>query len=141
MGLGEAGQVVSLTRFLFVGEKPSLKAEEKGIVWADGGLAAKQLFDGLRANQIDPAKCVFYNLFGDYADDPEGDKYVVSRNICAIRSLARANRLEVVAMGKKVSQRLARHNVEHRMIVHPAARGTIRGKEKYAAHIAEKLTA
>jgi hypothetical protein len=58
-------------RFLFIGEKPSPMADTKDRVWADGGLAAKQLFDGLRANDIDPEKCVFFNLFGDHAEADE----------------------------------------------------------------------
>lgn len=126
-------------RFLFVGEKPSAMAEDKDIVWADGGLAAKQLFDGLNANGIDPRTCVFFNLFGDRADAAENNAAAIRRNVSAIQALSRANRMEVVAMGNKVARRLNDHGVRHRVITHPAARGAIRLKENYAAHIAEKL--
>ena len=43
-------------RYLFVGEKPSITAHNRDVVWADGGLAAKQLFDGLRKLGIDPGR-------------------------------------------------------------------------------------
>lgn len=128
-------------RFLFVGEKPSVMADKKDIVWADGGLAAKQLFDGLRANQIDPRTCVFLNLFGDTPEDSEHEISVIAARVAAIMSLARTNRLQIVAMGNKVSKRLQRHHINHLTIVHPAARGSIRAKATYAAHIGERLAA
>jgi hypothetical protein len=125
-------------RFLFIGEKPSPMADTKDRVWADGGLAAKQLFDGLRANEIDPEKCVFFNLFGDHAEADER-VHAITPRVQIIKSLARANRLQIVAMGNKVANHLRYFQIDHRAIVHPAARGAIRGKEVYAAHIAERL--
>jgi hypothetical protein len=125
-------------RFLFIGEKPSPMADTKDRVWADGGLAAKQLFDGLRANDIDPEKCVFFNLFGDNADADERVHVITPRGQI-ITAIARANRLEIVAMGNKVANYLRSLQIDHRAIVHPAARGTIRGKDVYAAHIKERL--
>ena len=129
-----------MKRFLFVGENPSLTAVKKNIVWADGGLAARQLFDALRANKIDPQSCVFLNLFGDQ-HDTLFDYMMVKKSIGILQSLARTNRLEIVAMGRKVERQLRQHNVEHRAIVHPAARGSIRAKAAYAAHIKERLAA
>lgn len=126
-------------RFLLVGEKPSDLAQQKGLVWADGGLAAKQLFDALRATGHDPALHVFFNLFGDRAENAEDDEATVRCNADAIRALAATNRLEVVAMGRKVSTRLTGYDVSHRLITHPAARGAIRGKAVYTAHIADRL--
>jgi hypothetical protein len=41
----------------------------------------------------------------------------------------------VIAMGRKVQRELERKGFPHLRIVHPAARGTIRKKERYAAHL------
>lgn len=130
-----------MKRFLFIGDKPSTMAQDKDIVWADGGLAAKQLFDALLVNEIEPDRCVFLNLFGDRPDEPENEAHISSRRVSAIRALAHVNRLTTVAMGRKVSERLTLAGIEHVLIVHPAARGSIRGKGNYAAHIKERLVA
>lgn len=121
--------------YLFVGEKPSKRAEQLGITWTDGGLAAKQLFDGLQANNIDPHRCGFVNLFGDQAEAEEKPQDGVLRTLKAAADAG----VQVVAMGRKTQYHLAQRRVPHRFIVHPAARGTIRAKDKYAAHLKEML--
>lgn len=120
--------------FFFVGEKPSRTAHERGLTWRDGQLAAKTLFDALRACKIDPEACTFYNLFGDHPDDPE-TLNAASRLRLNVIEAAASNRIEIVAMGQKVSRVLAKANVAHRTLVHPAARGRIRGKSVYIDHV------
>lgn len=107
---------------LFVGEKRSEKAVKMGVRWEDGKLAAKQLFDALKANGIDPSTCKFINWF------EKGTKN-------KIKSYDGV----VFGMGRKVQEALAKSGVEHIPIVHPAARGKIRKKERYTEHIKEVL--
>lgn len=94
-----------MPKFLFVGERHSQKALQMGVKWEDGRLAAKQLFDALLANGIEPKGQKYMNWF---------------RN----------------GQGRLV----ARPGIAHVKIVHPAARGKIRDKAVYAAHVRKKLT-
>jgi len=111
-------------KLLFVGEEPSPTALSKGWTWANGRLAAKQLFDALKANGINPTNCEFCNWFGE---NPK-------------REMTKQWKGQVVAMGRKVQKALSDHSINHIPIVHPAARGTIRKKENYIKHIKEMLT-
>jgi hypothetical protein len=127
-------------RYFFVGEKPSPTAHAKNITWQDGGLAAKQLFDALKPLGIDPTDttCVqFFNLFGDHPDAIELPRV---RSGDVVDQAHRAG-WTVVAMGEKVAAHLRRWATPHIQIVHPAARGRIRGKAVYASHIKERLAA
>jgi hypothetical protein len=45
-----------------------------------------------------------------------------------------------VALGRRVSSELARRDVDHVALVHPAARGRIRKRERYIAHVQERLS-
>jgi hypothetical protein len=108
---------------LFVGEKRSAKAIELGLRWEHGGLAAKPLFEALCACDIDPAKCVFTNIF------ERGG-----------RKKAQTHHGLVVAMGQKAAKELSRMQVEHISIVHPAARGKIRKRARYVAHVKSALS-
>ena len=106
-----------MERYVFVGEERSELARTKGWRWEDGRLAAKQLFDALRVNGIEPTDQVYVNIFeGD--EIPEGT---------------------VVGMGRRVQAELDKRGIEHKSIIHPAARGKIRNKELYAKHIGEQL--
>jgi hypothetical protein len=107
---------------LFVGEKRSQRAIDMDVTWKDGALAAKQLFDALVPLGIDPRKCDFCNLFED-----GGEELVLSYTG------------DIIGMGKIVQQKLEDLEVEHFKIVHPAARGKIRRKDRYAAHLKEAL--
>lgn len=119
-----------MKRFLFIGERPSATAIAKRWTWRDGRLAAKQLFDGLRACGIDPQVQVFENLFQLRRD-------AVRPGI--LNRLRSAEGCTIVAMGQLVSRRLTAAGIAHVTIVHPAARGRIRGKYVYAAHLKERL--
>lgn len=122
-------------RFLFVGEKPSRRAIEINASWATGQLAAKTLHKALRACGLDPARQRYLNLFGDDPDVPEVER---PDRVRQIRAMA-AKGLLVVALGQKVSDALSRHNIIHIHLIHPAARGPIRKKERYQRHVATEL--
>jgi len=107
---------------LFVGEKRSELAKKMGVRWEDGRLAAKQLFDALEACGVDPKDCLFANWF-------QSNK----------RAFIRSYDGPVFAMGKIVQAALEREGIDHIPIVHPAARGEIRKKERYRNHIRKAL--
>ena len=121
---------------LFVGEKPSRTAEQRSLTWTDGKLAAKTLFDALESAGIERSNCTFFNLFGMTADAPEHGP-TVDANIKELVNIVAGR--TIVAMGLKVAKHLERHNIPHKRITHPAARGKIRAKHLYAAHVAEVL--
>lgn len=111
-------------KYLFVGEKRSNRAIKMGVTLKDGRLAAKQLFDALRYCQIEPSEHEYCNWF-------EGGK-------------TRVRKYEdgpIVALGNKVAKALNKEGIEHIFIFHPAARGKIRKKELYCAHVKEQLYA
>jgi hypothetical protein len=109
--------------FLFVGERRSPRAVQMGVHWHDEALAAVPLFEALRASGVDPAACRFVNWF-------DGDD----------RDLVRSWTGTVVALGKKVQKALSAEGVAHTPLVHPAARGTIRLRANYIAHVRQTLT-
>lgn len=123
--------------YLFVGERPSPKAKAMRVKWADGRLAAKQLFDALAAIGIDPTSHQFDNVFRSDLSEPET---VCRRAIGRIRRIA-SQGATVVAMGKKAQAVLIANDIGHIPIVHPAARGSIRKKCRYESHIREALRA
>lgn len=121
-----------MSRFLFVGERRSVLAKKMNVTWKDGRLAAKQLFDGLKSIGIDGQQQEFENIFIEY-----GKLEVINRS--AIRRI-KSSPLIVVAMGRKVATILSNVGIAHMAIVHPAARGAIRGKDRYADHLREVLS-
>lgn len=128
-------------RLLFVGECRSITAQRKGWTWADGRLAAKPLFEALAAMGVDPTAHDYTNL---WTDNASGTTYgnlkpgIVGATITRIKR-ANSDGDVVVALGKRVSQELARRGIVHVALVHPAARGHIRKRERYHAHVAERL--
>jgi hypothetical protein len=120
-------------KYVFVGEKRSHRAIAMNVTWADGRLSAKTLQDALRQMDVDPDMQVYVNLFLD------GEGWRVD-----ITALSRARSLhesgtQVVALGRRVQRLLAREGVRHLGLVHPAARGTIRTRDRYRAHVASVL--
>lgn len=109
-------------RMLFVGERRSDRAKQIGVRWEDGRLAAKQLFGALRENGVGPENCVFINWFER-----------------STKSFIKAHNGPVFGMGRNVQKALTKAGVDHIPIVHPAARGKIRKKERYCTHIKEAL--
>ena len=93
-----------------------------GVTWRDGRLAAKQLFDALKACGLDPDQHCYCNWF------EWGGKAAVRRHNGPI-----------VAMGLKVQRDMERRGVPFVPLVHPAARGKIRKKSRYIAHVRRTL--
>src|SRR5579871_456834 len=124
----------SIIRF-YRGET-SPRAIKIGANWLKGKLAAKTLHDALPACGIAPLQQRFINIFGDNPGAPSVE--IVSR-IRLIRALSKKG-YRIVALGNKVSRILTRNGVEHTHLIHPAARGAIRLRERYQAHVAERLT-
>jgi hypothetical protein len=117
--LGEA----AMSWLLIVGEERSPKAIRMGVRWEDEALAAKPLFEALRACGLDPlADCRFVNWF-------EGDGPAVVRGWTG----------PVVALGRKVEKALGREGRAFVFVTHPAARGAIRRRDRYVAHVGEQL--
>jgi hypothetical protein len=119
------------TRFVFVGERPSATATAMGVSWKDGRLAAAQLFRALWACGLDPSGQSYTNLFDDQGDVRHSVLY-------ALVGHPKAGRV-VVAMGRKVQRELEARGLAHVKLVHPAARGKVRKKENYAAHVRQAL--
>lgn len=133
-----------MTALLFVGECRSLTAQSKGWTWKDGRLAAKPLFEALQAMGVDPKAHKFTNLWTDNATGQtpgrSGYHEIVVISWQKIEQLKRHVATGVVvALGKRVSDELSHRDVPHVALVHPAARGKIRKRERYHAHVKEKL--
>lgn len=111
---------------IFVGENRSPTAIARGWTWKDGHLAARPLFEALRAHGLDPAAQTFVNLFVDGASW-RANGHTTTR--------LRSTTATIVALGWKVSRGLASRGIAHVMITHPAARGRIRKRSRYIAHV------
>lgn len=128
-------------RLMFVGECRSLTAQRKGWTWADGRLAAKPLFEALAAMGVDPSKHEYANL---WTDNASGTTYgdlkpgIMGTTIGRIKARIKQGSI-IVALGKRVSHELARRGIVHVALVHPAARGAIRKRERYHAHVKAQL--
>lgn len=121
------------TRFLFVGERRSRRAIQLGVRWEHGRLCARTLHAALRAIGLDPEEQRYVNLYFD-AEPPALDEAVLAR----LRALA-AEGVEIVGLGRLVHRALDRAGVDHRQLIHPAARGAIRARAAYQAHVASVL--
>lgn len=123
---------------VFVGERQSPKAARGGHTWQNGKAAACTLHAALRAAGYDPAACEFLNLWSRPGLGPTRDRLAPG----VLRRLreASASGAVVVALGRLVERELQRRGVPHRTMVHPAARGKIRKRERYMQHVREVLT-
>lgn len=124
--------------YIFVGECRSLTAIRKGWSWQDGHLAAKPLFEALEAMGIEPAAQHFINLYTDPPANHRG-RYVPKIDDGAVTRL-RISPWIKVALGRRVSDELTKLGIDHVALVHPAARGKIRKRARYVAHVKERLT-
>ena len=113
-------------KLLFVGENRSPSAIRMNVTWKDKRLAAKQLFDAFEMNGIDDSEFEFTNV-----KEPEDFLDQVEKAI--------TDQVPIIGMGRIVQQILNNMNIEHTPMVHPAARGLIRKKERYAEHVNEVL--
>lgn len=126
---------------LFVGERRSYAAIRLGVRWEDGRLAARTLHAALRAAGIDPAAQVYTNLFADPAPGPAVSPFVVAGPTRAQLHAAAALGVPLIALGRRVEAALTRDGLPHRFLIHPAARGAIRRRDRYQAHVAAVLAA
>lgn len=128
---------------LFVGECRSLTAQRKGWTWADGRLAAKPLFEALAAMGVDPVAHAYVNLWSDNATGQtpgrgRPDVIVPWQRVHRLRAEVDGGTV-IVALGKRVSTELTKRKIEHVALVHPAARGKIRKRERYIEHVRDRL--
>lgn len=107
--------------YLIVGERRSERAKSMGVRWEDERLAAIPLFEGLRAAGVDPKGVRFVNWFEDG------------------QTTVRAHKGRIIALGRKVQRALAKEGIDFIALVHPAARGSIRLRETYVAHVVGQL--
>jgi hypothetical protein len=121
------------TRFIFVGERRSRRAIQLGVRWEHGRLCAKTLHAALRAIGLNPEEQGYVNLYFD-AEPPVLDEAVLAR----LRALA-AEGVEIVGLGRLVQRAPEQGGVAHRRLIHPAARGAIRARATYQAHVATVL--
>lgn len=119
-------------KILFVGERRSQTARERGWTWRDGRLAAKTLFEALRAIGVEPTEHAFCNLWSDDAEDVSAYRERRLRE-------AEDEGCVIVALGAKVAGGLRHLEIAHVALIHPAARGRIRGRGRYAVHVREVL--
>ena len=115
---------MKLEHILFVGEQRSAKAIQMRVTWKDRRLASKQLHDAFDALNIDYSKFTFCNAL-------EANATMISH--------AATNDIPIVGMGRIAQGVLGRMGVAHHPMTHPAARGSIRKKEAYAAHVRNVL--
>jgi hypothetical protein len=106
----------------FVGERRSNKAVRMGVRWADGRLAACTLFAALRAAGVKPETCRFVNAFER-----------------GTREKLEKTRSPIVVMGRLAQAKVRSWGIHFTPMVHPAARGRIRKRVLYQAHVREVL--
>ena len=108
----------------------------------DGRLAARTLHAALASCGLEPSRQVFVNLFLDPptkepqrpAAPPVVDRAMVDQ-LAACATLGTC----LIGLGRLVQRALGREGLRHLALVHPAARGAIRRREVYRAHVAEQL--
>jgi hypothetical protein len=121
---------------ILVGEKRSQMAQDKGWSWeqcqqGQPRLCAIKLFGSLSQCGYDPTVQIFLNVFHD---DGRLNQPIVTmlRNI-SIRGYT------VIGMGNIVQEVLSTNGIEHKKLVHPAARGDWKKPGRYEAHVAQVL--
>lgn len=127
-----------MTRYLFVGERPSHQAVKIGATWQNGKLAGKQLRDALVALNVDPAQQQYCNLYSGPEAGCVRDTADLRDALIRIQRAYEADAI-VIGMGARVCKQLALAGIPHLQMVHPAARGAIRRKDRYQAHVRSVL--
>ena len=124
-----------MTRFVFAGSAPPPGPWPPGPPGRTGASPACTLHAVLRDLGLDPAAQRYLNLFpGDPArGEPDPEHLRLLR-----RWVARTRpHPVVVGMGRLVQRELTRAGIPHLALTHPAARGAIRARARYRAHVAE----
>lgn len=118
-------------KILFVGDKRSKTAIRMNVTWQDGRLATKVLFEALAALGLSNDD---YEVIKAYYDNGHMDRDLLQKLLrFGMQGYV------IVGMGRRAQQALERLNVKHLKMIHPAARGRIRRRELYRAHVAEVL--
>lgn len=123
--------------FIFVGENRSKTAVEKGWSWqncqvtGEPHLSAIPLWKALKGIDLNPSHQTFFNLWDE---NWKINKYVPE----ILKEMSED--WEIVAMGQKVHKELEKIGVEHKTIIHPAARGKNRRTDLYNSHIKKILS-
>jgi hypothetical protein len=116
---------------IFVGDRRSAKAMQLGVTWYDGRLAAKTLCAALELLGLSSED---YDMVNAYRDSGSLDKAALQRV-----KHAQACGWLIIGMGKRAQKALTAFGIPHRPMMHPAARGRIRCREVYQAHVADVL--
>jgi hypothetical protein len=117
--------------FIFVGEKRSRTAIRRGYSWYDKRLCARTLAEALETCGVEPHHYTCINVFDDTG---ELDVHAVYK----IREWSTQGWV-IVGLGRTVQQVLTHACIPYRAMIHPAARGPVRRREVYQAHVAEVL--
>jgi len=127
-------------RYIFVGERPSISAWKFTKQWSDGAYAGKQLKDAIdKIDCLEFADITFCNLWTKPTEmsTPATDKKDLSKTLDEI--IQYSPWWIIVGMGKIVQEKLDEYGIRHLKLVHPAARGLIRRKDRYLKHCTEVL--
>lgn len=100
-----------------------------GVTWNDGRLAAKKLHEALRFVGLDPQRQLYVNLWRD------AEGWEMRPEALALIRKHMLRGAVVVGLGQRVQKALAAEGVKHLPMVHPAARGKIRGRYAYIQHV------
>ena len=113
---------------LFIGEEQSATAKKMGWEWGSNHLCSKTLMEALAGcDDFDSKNANFINIFKDGELNSEALHFIRNWNA------------PVVGMGRKVQKALKKAGLNHWEMIHPAARGKIRAKENYAAHVKDVM--
>jgi hypothetical protein len=126
-------------RLVFVGERPSPLAHERGATWQNGRHAGRTLREALLAAGHDPEAQLYFNLW-DGPEKTATDQLHEEAILKCLWELARVG-YTVVGMGDLVCRVLRKRELPHVQMIHPAARGRIRRRDVYQAHVRETLEA
>lgn len=113
---------------IFISETLSPRTGHSDVTWDDNRFCAKTLRNALRTAWVNPNDQLFVGLF-------HGDTLRLDHNTVRIAQRALHTGMEVVALGKFVSDELTALGIDHVYMVHPAAGGKIRKRENYQAHV------
>ena len=113
---------------LFVGERRSRTAMQRGYSWPDQRLCGRTLAQALAACGIALEQ---YRCMNVYTDEGALDRQALTH----IRTLHAAGWV-VVGLGRTVQRVLTVAGIPHRAMIHPAARGRRRKREAYQQHVA-----
>jgi hypothetical protein len=119
--------------YVFVGERPSARAERIGATWKNGRLAGKTLREALEAAGLDPDAQYYINLWPNAA--PQVTDCAHEALVVELLRHHLAAGHQVVGMGCLVCRTLSQHGIPHHRLIHPAARGAIRARSVYQAHV------